>query len=581
MRLHPIALAAAALAVMGVPGVQAFEIETPDPDLKVRLDFTPKVSTAYRVKNPSPALSRFDVSSDPGIVNEDDGNNNFRRGVISKRVDLLTELDVTGRNFGLRLSGTTLYDDAYNRRSDYQGSPLYAGGMPLGPVVSTASNLSGQAPNAFLPSTRRQHGRDSEILDAFAYVKGEVGGMPATLRVGKHSLQWGESLFFGQNGIANAQGPVDIAKIASVPGWQFKEVLLPVEQISGTLRIAEGLQLGAYYQLKWRPSKLPGVGSYFSNQDYVGGGRVNFGNAPDGSPIELPVLQSADRRPKDSGQGGIQLRWSPQGGEYEFGFYAAQYHDKTPSALVFDFARGNTHVAYASNIRTIGASVTSSIGQLNWALEGSLRSNAPLNGDPAVLGGPSPVVGCDTSNATPCYPVGRTAHLQLSGIYVLQPSALWQGGALLGEIAYNHRLKVTRDIFTIGPNGSWVGVGGLDPNTTKGAFAMRVLFEPTYFQVAPGLDVSVPIGVGYNFGGRSSAIGNFAGGTSNAGDWTIGVKGTYQNVWKFALTYTGYFGTPKTFTETLTAGTGSPRQLSFGQSLRDRDYVALSLTRTF
>ncbi|MNV63446.1 hypothetical protein D3C71_1560390 [compost metagenome] len=91
----------------------------------------------------------------------------------------------------------------------------------------------------------------------------------------------------------------------------------------------------------------------------------------------------------------------------------------------------------------------------------------------------------------------------------------------------------------------------------------------------------MPIGVGYNFGGRSSAIGNFAGGTSNAGDWTIGVKGTYQNVWKFALTYTGYFGTPKTFTETLTAGTGSPRQLSFGQSLRDRDYVALSLTRTF
>ncbi|MDR6212394.1 DUF1302 domain-containing protein [Paracidovorax wautersii] len=577
MRLHPFALAA--VAALGLPAAQAFDIETPDPDIKARLDFTPKVSMGYRVKNPSEALSRLDVGVDPGTVNEDDGNHNFRRGLISRRVDLLTEFDVTGRNFGMRLSGTAWHDGAYTGRNDYQGTPLYAGGRALGPVVSTANNLPGQAPNEFLPATRRQHGRSGEILDAFAYVKGDVGSMPYTLRVGKHTLQWGESLFFGQNGIANAQGPIDIAKIASVPGWQFKEVLLPVEQISGTLRLAEGVQLGAYYQLKWRPSKLPGVGSYFSNQDYVGGGRVNFGTNPDGSPNDLPVQPSADIRPKDSGQGGVQLRWSPQGSEYEFGFYAAQYHDKTPSALVFDFAQGNTHLAYASNIRTFGASVTSSIGQLNWAVEGSMRTNAPLNGDPAVLGGPIPT--CTTQRANPCYPVGRTAHLQVSGIYVLQPSALWQGGAVLGELAYNRRLKVTRDIFAIGPDGTWVGLGGLDPNTTKGAFALRMLFEPTYFQVAPGLDLSVPIGFGYNFGGRSSAIANFAGGGSNTGDWTIGLKATYQNVWKFSLTYSDFFGSAKTFTQTQVPGSASPRQLSFGQTLRDRAYVAFSATRTF
>jgi Protein of unknown function (DUF1302) len=358
-------------------------------------------------------------------------------------------------------------------------------------------------------------------------------------------------------------------------------VLLPVEQVSGTLRIGEGLQLGAYVQTKWRKSKLPGVGSYFSNQDYVGGGSVNFGQAPDGSPIVLPTLTSADIKPKNSGQGGLMLRWSPTGSEYEFGFYAAQYHDKTPSGLVFDFARGNVHLAYASDIRTFGASVTSSIGQLNWAVEGSVRQNTPLNSDPAVVGGPSPVLACDTSKDTPCYAVGDTAHLQVSGIYVLQPGALWGGGALLGEIAYNHRLKVTKDIFAIGPNGTNAGIGGLDPNTTKGAFAARFLFEPSYFQVAPGLDLSLPIGLGWNFGGRSSAIANFAGGVSDGGDWTVGVKLKYQNTWNFALTYNDYFGKAKTFTQTLVPGSGSPRQLTFGQTLKDRAYVAFSASATF
>jgi hypothetical protein len=91
----------------------------------------------------------------------------------------------------------------------------------------------------------------------------------------------------------------------------------------------------------------------------------------------------------------------------------------------------------------------------------------------------------------------------------------------------------------------------------------------------------VPIGVGWNFGGRSSAVSNFAGGASDAGDYSIGLKGKYQNAWNVALTYTDYFGAAKTFTETTVAGAGSPRQLTFAQSLRDRAYVALSVSRTF
>lgn len=571
-------LVAAAVA-LALPAAHAFDITVPDPDVKVRLDLTPKYSTAVRLKDPSAALTRFDVAVDPGSINEDDGNHNFQKGQISNRFDLLAELDVTGKNFGGRISATAWQDAVYLRKNNYQGTPVYAGGVNTGGTYPLANNnVATQAPNDFLQATRDQHGQGSEILDAFMYAKGDVGNMRGTMRLGKHTLQWGESLFFGQNGIANAQGPVDVAKIVSVPGWQFKEVLLPVEQVSGSLQIAEGLSLGAYYQLKWRPSKIPGVGSYYSNQDYVGTGTVNFGVDAQGKPILLSYDGSKDLRPRDSGQGGLQLRISPTGSDYEFGLYAAQYHDKTPAAPVFDFVNGNVHLAYADNIKTVGASVTSSVGQLNWAVEGSVRWNAPLNSDPAVLG-LGPVLSCGGSS-TPCYAVGRTAHLQASGIYVLQPGALWQGGAVLAELAYNRRLSISKDIFA-SSTGASQGIGGLDPNTTKGAFALRTLFEPQYFQVLPGLDLSVPIGLGVNFGGRSSAIGNFAGGASNAGDYSIGLKGKYQNAWNVALTYTDYFGAAKTFTETLVAGKGSPRQLSFGQTLSDRANVSLAVSRTF
>jgi hypothetical protein len=577
--LFRVFLSTAAVAVALVPAAQAFDMESPHPDYRIRLDLTPKYSSAYRLKPPSQSLTRLDVTNDPGVVNEDDGDHNFGRGLISSRFDLLAEFDVTGPNIGGRISGAAWRDAVYLRPNAYQGTPVYANGVFTGATVSTANNSPGQAPNEFLGSTRRQHGRDSELLDAFVYVKGDVAGMKATLRAGKHTLQWGESLFFGQNGIANAQGPVDIVKILSVPGWQFKEVLLPVEQVSASLQVTERVTLGAYVQLKWRPSRIPGVGSYFSNQDYVGTGVVNFGVDITGAPILLAYDPGKDLTPRNSGQGGVQLRWRPSGSGFEYGFYAAQYHDKVPAAPVFDFVNGNVHLAYASNVRTFGASVTSSVGQLNWALEGSVRWNAPLASDPAVLG-PGPVLVCGTSDNNPCYGVGRTGHLQLSGIYVLQSSPLWGGGAIVGELAYNRRLAITKDIFAA-PDGTRTGLGGATGNTTKGAFAFRMLFEPQYFQVIPALDLSVPISLGVNFGGRSSAISNFAGGVSRGGDYSVGVKAKYRNDWNAALNYTNYFGKEKTFTETLVPGSATPRQLTFAQSLKDRAYLSFSVWRTF
>jgi hypothetical protein len=140
---------AAALALL--PTAHAIEIDTPNPDLKVRLDLTPKYSLGYRLKNPSAALTQFDVATDPGTLNEDDGDHNFKRGLISNRLDLLAEFDVSAKNFGARISGNGWHDSVYLRSNDYQGTEIHAGGVPTGTVISTANNNPGQARTSSCP----------------------------------------------------------------------------------------------------------------------------------------------------------------------------------------------------------------------------------------------------------------------------------------------------------------------------------------------------------------------------------------------------------------------------------------------
>ena len=86
------------------------------------------------------------------------------------------------------------------------------------------------------------------------------------------------------------------------------------------------------------------------------------------------------------------------------------------------------------------------------------------------------------------------------------------------------------------------------------------MFEPHYFQVLPNLDLSLPIGLGYNLTGRSFSYYAQNGGT---GDFEVGVSALYQSVWKASLTMTGFIGAPDR------------------QPLADRDIIAFSVERTF
>jgi len=543
-------LAGGALSVISM-SASAFQIDTGDNDLSARWDNTLKYSSAWRLKDPSSKLSKSEVS-----LNQDDGDRAFDKGLISNRFDLLSEMDIGYRNFGGRLSGAAWFDTEYQKDND-NNNPARANQMSV-------------AYDEFTDDTRHLHGGDGELLDAFVYWNGEVADRALSFRLGRHGLIWGESLFFGANGIAGGMAPVDVVKAISVPNTQFKEITRPVSQLSTSYQLTDALSLGAFYQFEWEETRLPAVGSYFSTLDMMGEGaeRLIIGEPfPEflgGNPSSpAAFFHGKDKKARSSGQGGLQLRYAAE--TVDYGLYAIQYHDKTPQLYLRpgvgapNFATGQVGEffwVYPEDIRALGASFTTSVGEYNFAGEASMRWNMPLVSNGQVV---LPDVDADNDNH-PLYAVGRTAHVNLNVLASLEPTFISNEASLIGEIAWNRLLKVTENR------------SALDPNATDDGVGLKLVYTPTYRQVFPGIDLGVPLGVSYFPMGKSAVVGAF--GPDKGGDFNIGVTATYLDRVTCGLTYTHYYGPSDT---TLNEAS----QFNYKQSFKDRDYLAFSIKSTF
>lgn len=529
-RRHRVAqVVACAVGGLVLPAAQAFQFDTGNPDLQTRWDNTVKYSNSWRLKG---ADSKVGGSSANPNIN--DGDQNFSRGLISNRLDLLSEFDLRyKRDYGLRVSGAGWYDSVYNRSNDNDGS--------------TFNNSLSVSQDHFTRETEKLQGRKAEFLDAFVYGRFQMGETDLNLKAGQFAQIYGESLFFGTNGIAVAQLSPDVIKATSVPGAQVKEIMMPIKQLSASWQLNPGLTLGAYYQLEWRKARLPAAGSYFSFADFVDQGGESLL-----TPYGL-LTRGKDQHARDSGQGGVQLKYKT--GDYEFGLYAAQFHDKFPQ---FYANATDYELVYGENIQTLGVSVSTLVGEASVAAEVSVRHNMPLvaTGNTIFL----PADNAD-NNDHPAYPVGNTLHANLSIINVLAASPLWQGATVLGEVAFNRRMSITKNADM------------LDPSATRDATSMRFEFRPEYFQVLPQVDVQVPINIGYGLGGRTSVNGaGFL--PDGGGDVSVGVKADYQKTWYLAANYTHFFGSA----DGIVDGNGA---LTYNQYYRDRDFVSFSIQRSF
>ncbi len=418
---------------------------------------------------------------------------------------------------------------------------------------------------------QRLLGGDAELLNAYVKDRFEIGDSAISVRLGRQTLLWGESLFFPNNGIAEGQAPVDVVKALSAPLAQARELFLPVAQVVVRVELGPRLALETYDQFEWRRDRLPGVTSYFSTADFLDVGGQRF-FLPDGQSL----ARSSDATARGVGQFGAALR--RQGDTADYGFYILRYNSKSPQPILND-AAGNYRLVYPAGINVVGSSASTYVGDSNLAGEMSLRQHMPLV---AALGGsggaatglasgyagayaaaraatmlqdytgmPSIYPSTHPYPASPSaggVPRGDTWHAQISLVSQFAPTRWWQAASLQAEIAANDLWRVTS------------GHQFVQPGRTHLAGELEVVFTPSYYRVLPGLDIGLPMGITYVPLGRSSIDASENAGSGNV---TLGVMATYHTVWQSEVSYTHFLGGPG------------------AQKLADRDFVAMTVTRAF
>ncbi len=128
------------------------------------------------------------------------------------------------------------------------------------------------------------------------------------MKLGRHSLYWGESLFVNGNlnGIAYAQNPLDLQKGFATPGVEAKELFRPLNQISMQAQVTDTVSVAAQYMLQWEAFRYPEGGTYLGPVDFA------F-NGPDRQFIStaLGFAQNGGQvKPPQSGGGGVATRWN-------------------------------------------------------------------------------------------------------------------------------------------------------------------------------------------------------------------------------------------------------------------------------
>lgn len=510
----------AGMALAAAPAAKAFNLYSgpvAGNDLEVNLNTTVEYSNIFRVNAPSKALT-----SD---INANDGDLAFQHGLVDNTFDVLPVFDLKYGNYGAHVSGEAYLDTPYLGKSQNDSPSTFN--------AYTVGNRD------FTRATRNVNGQNAVLLDAFVYGTqyfGDGGAQSVTVKVGRQTLLWGQSLYFASNGIAAGQAPIDVVKALNLPNAQSQQIFMPVGQIVATYSAGPNFSLQAYYQFEWERDTLEGVGSYFSTSDVVGPGAQRLIVAQPVPPYFGGAYfnRTKDLRPPiDNGEFGVAVQGTV--GKYDLGLYALRYDDHAPEGIYiggpFQTPFGPATplpskywLVYPRDIQVYGASasmVTDSGMQISGEVSG--RRNMPLVSVAAPF---SSAPG--SANAGALYPVGSTVAAQISSIYVTPGIPLDPGGiSFSGEAAMNHVVSVQKNQAL------------LEPGRNQTAAAFQFTVSPTYDNLLPNLDLSFPIGFKYNFLGRSMIDTTMNHGT---GFFNVGVAATYRTVWNAALTYQDYIG---------------------------------------
>lgn len=573
-RVPQIRKMAIAVAIAALPCISGsalgVEIKVDNPDVQMRWDNTVRYNAGVRVGKIG------DVGNNTSF---DEGEYRFGRGdMVANRLDLLSEFDFVYKGrYGFRVSGAGWYDDAY---SDARAKH--------NPNLPAASNAGSYYNDEFSDYTKRYYrGPSGEWLDAFVFGRFDLGEMPLTVKLGKHTVYWGESLGLSGSihGIAYSQSPLDLRKGFATPGVEAKELFLPLNNISSQLVVSNELTVAAQYFFDWAPTRIPEGGTYLGPADFL-----TFG-ADRGSGAASFLLNGGITKPGKSGDWGLSARWSPDWLDGTAGIYYRNFTDKMLSITRI----GSEYRDYfGEDIDLYGISLSKQIAGISFGAELSYRRNMPLaaqtlgradggavlhpNGNPTLIG--------NTYQAR-----GNTIHAVVNALGVIADTGLFNSAVWSAEMIYARLDKVTANPdmyfgegYGVCDQSRQAALGAAyrdkwDQCATKDVFGLSLNFTPTWMQVFPGTDLSMPITFSKTLKGNAPVQ---LGGNEGNGNFSVGIAADVYSKYRFDLRYVGYFGETKRAAQPLIPGTNQITSANgLSTLLQDRGFLALTFKTTF
>ena len=157
--------------------------------------------------------------------NGDSGNLNFDKyDVVHATAKITSDLNVELFGFNVFARGIYFFDERY---SDFEERH----------PDTTLQPSRTDYPDAAVD----ENGNDFRMLDYFVSRTFEVGDRLVSFRLGNHVLNWGESGFLALNSL-NTINPLNQA-LLRLPGFDIKELFLPVGMASLNIDIADGFNL--------------------------------------------------------------------------------------------------------------------------------------------------------------------------------------------------------------------------------------------------------------------------------------------------------------------------------------------------
>jgi hypothetical protein len=268
-----------------------------------------------------------------GGGNLDNGNLNYDRyEIVGAATRIAPEIGLAYGDWKARVKAILFYDPVNDRFDESHSNTRFQSSSTRRP-----RNIS------------RQFARGVKLREAYVSTTVPIGERNFSLAVGNQQITWGESVLTPFNTL-NTVNPPD-AVLAHMPGFELKDLYQPVTAITFGGDVVEGISADVFYQALWQPAIADPAGSFFSANDFVGGGKYltlglgQFAEDPDrqfrpaglsktlsSSSRTLNVLPDDYAAPRNGGQYGTQLKYFAPNllGGTEFGAYYANYHSRLP-----------------------------------------------------------------------------------------------------------------------------------------------------------------------------------------------------------------------------------------------------------